>query len=53
MSSRRTLPWDWYPGQLPANVVVDETAHIQTSFSFFLFRSELPAGVHYKRGAST
>ncbi len=53
MSSGRTLPWDWYEGTIPDNVVVDDTAYVETSFSFYLFRSQLPGGVTYRRGAST
>lgn len=53
MSAGRTLAWDWYPGTIPENVIIDETAYIETSFSFYLFRSELPGGVKYGRGAST
>jgi acetyltransferase-like isoleucine patch superfamily enzyme len=50
---RRTLEWDWFPGVIPENVVVDETAYIETTFSFQFYRSRLPGGVEYKRGAST
>src|SRR5512136_733359 len=53
MSAGRTLAWDWYEGTIPDNVVVDDTAYVETSFSFYLFRSELPGGVTYRRGAST
>ncbi len=53
MSAGRTLPWDWYPGTIPGNVVIDETAYVETSFSFYLFRSQMPCGVKYGRGAST
>jgi len=49
----RTLAWDWYPGMIPDNVEVDETAYLETTFSFRFFRSKLPAGVRYERGAST
>jgi hypothetical protein len=49
----RRLEWDWYSGALPENVVVDETAYIETSFSFLLYRSEVHGGVTYGRGAST
>jgi acetyltransferase-like isoleucine patch superfamily enzyme len=49
----RTLPWDWYPGTIPENVVVDETAYVETTFSFHLYRSEAPVGVRIGRGAST
>ena len=51
--SGRTLAWDWYPGTIPENVVIDDTAYLETSFSFYLFRSEVPGGVKYGRGAST
>jgi acetyltransferase-like isoleucine patch superfamily enzyme len=52
-SSGRTLEWDWYPGTIPDNVVIDDTAYVETSFSFFLYRSRMPVGVKYGRGAST
>ena len=52
-SQRRLIQGDWFPGFIPDNVVVHETAYIETSFSFFLFRSEKPGGVTYGRGAST
>jgi acetyltransferase-like isoleucine patch superfamily enzyme len=51
--STRTLSWDWFPGQLPENVVVDDTAYVETSFSFEFFRSRRDRGVEYGRGAST
>jgi acetyltransferase-like isoleucine patch superfamily enzyme len=53
MGSGRKLPWDWYPGTIPGNVAVDETAYVETSFSFYLYRSEEPVGVRIGRGAST
>jgi len=53
MSAGRTLAWDWYPGTIPDNVVIDDTAYVETSFSFYLFRSQVPVGVKYGRGAST
>ncbi|MEY2467292.1 MAG: hypothetical protein QOD03_1813 [Verrucomicrobiota bacterium] len=49
----RKLEWDWYPGTIPENVLVDETAYIETTFSFLFYRSELSGGVEYGRGAST
>jgi carbonic anhydrase/acetyltransferase-like protein (isoleucine patch superfamily) len=52
-SPPRLVEGDWFPGSIPDNVVVHETAYIETSFSFFLFRSERPGGVTYGRGAST
>jgi acetyltransferase-like isoleucine patch superfamily enzyme len=49
----RTLPWDWFDGIIPENVVIDETAYIETTFSFFLYRSRMRPGVAIGRGAST
>jgi acetyltransferase-like isoleucine patch superfamily enzyme len=49
----RTLPWDWYEGRVPDNVQVDDTAYIETTFSFRFFRSQRTPGVEYGRGAST
>lgn len=51
--SRRSLPRDWYPGVIPDNVLVDETAYVETTFSFHLYRSREPVGVRIGRGAAT
>jgi acetyltransferase-like isoleucine patch superfamily enzyme len=53
MNAARTLPWDWFPGTIPGNVLIDETAYVETSFSFQFFRSRNERGVEYGRGAST
>jgi acetyltransferase-like isoleucine patch superfamily enzyme len=53
MNAARTLPWDWYDGAIPDNVVVDEAAYIETAFSFALYRSRQSRGVTIGRGAST
>lgn len=53
MSPDRTLAWDWYPGTIPENVRVDETAYVETTFSFHLYRSRMAEGVRIGRGAST
>src|SRR5438874_2000163 len=53
MNPDRTLPWDWYPGRIPENASVDETAYVETTFSFLCFRSELPCGLEIGPGAST
>jgi acetyltransferase-like isoleucine patch superfamily enzyme len=53
MNSDRTLSWDWYPGRIPENAIVDDTAYIETSFSFYYFRSRLPRGLEIGRAAST
>jgi acetyltransferase-like isoleucine patch superfamily enzyme len=52
MAAPRTLPWDWYSGTLPENAAIDETAYVETTFSFLLHRSEAPVGVRIGRGAS-
>jgi acetyltransferase-like isoleucine patch superfamily enzyme len=52
MTGTRTLPWDWYPGSIPWNACVDETAYLETSFSFSQYRSELSEGVRIGKGAS-
>jgi acetyltransferase-like isoleucine patch superfamily enzyme len=49
----RKLPWDWYDGTIPDNVVIDETAYVETVFSFRFCRTEEPAGVTIGRSAST
>jgi acetyltransferase-like isoleucine patch superfamily enzyme len=49
----KTLPWDWYEGTIPDNVLIDETAYVETSFSFLLYRSQKPVGVDIGPGAST
>jgi acetyltransferase-like isoleucine patch superfamily enzyme len=48
--SVRTLPWDWYPGAIPENVDLDETVYLETTYSFYRYRSELPVGVRIGRG---
>ena len=53
MTARGTLAWDWYPGTVPENVLVDNDAYVETSFSFLLYRSEQQPGVRYGAGAST
>jgi acetyltransferase-like isoleucine patch superfamily enzyme len=53
MNPDRTLSWDWYSGRIPENAVIDDTAYIETSFSFYLFRSRLPRGLEIGRAAST
>jgi acetyltransferase-like isoleucine patch superfamily enzyme len=37
---------------VPANVVLDETAYLETTYSFQLFRSRAPEAVHVGRGSS-
>ncbi len=53
MTPERKLPWDWYDGRIPDNVLVDPEAYVETTFSFDQYRSELKCGVEIGRGAST
>ena len=53
MDPDRTLPWDWYAGRIPENAAVDATAYVETTSSFYFFRSQLPRGVEIGPGAST
>ena len=53
MAAPRPLPWDWYDGTIPDNVLIDETAYVETAFSFRFFRSREPVGVRIGRGSST
>jgi len=48
----RTLPWDWYPGVIPENVLIDDSAFVETTYSFDLYRSEREVGVEIGRAAS-
>lgn len=52
MNPDRTLPWDWYPAAIPEGVEVDDTAYVETSFSFLFYRSQLARGVAIGRGSS-
>jgi acetyltransferase-like isoleucine patch superfamily enzyme len=52
-TAQRTIPGDWYHGSFPPNVSVDVSAYIETSYSFLLYRSELPEGLRIGRGSST
>jgi acetyltransferase-like isoleucine patch superfamily enzyme len=49
----RSLPWDWYSGTIPENVFVHESAYVETTYSFLLYRSELPEGVRIGRSSTT
>lgn len=52
MTTKRTLPGDWHPGFIPENAIIDKTAYIETTYSFGLFRSQLPVGLEFDRGSS-
>jgi acetyltransferase-like isoleucine patch superfamily enzyme len=52
MTPDRKLEWDWFPGHVPDNVALDETAYLETTYSFELFRSREPDALRIGRGAS-
>lgn len=43
---------DWFDGCVPANVVIADSAHLETSYSFLHFRSERPRGVSIGHASS-
>jgi len=53
MAPDRTLPWDWFPGRVPDNVTIAQTAFVETTFSFLLFRSQRAEAMKVGHGAST
>ena len=50
--SPRTLPWDWHPGIIPDNVLLDDTAYVETTYSFTLFRSQDSEACRIGRGTT-
>lgn len=48
---QRQFAGDWEPAEMPANVVIDDTAYVHTVYCFDLVRSELPAAVTLARGS--
>ena len=46
------IPGDWYDGEIPDNVVLDEGSLIETAHAFSLFRSRLSCGLRMHPGAS-
>ena len=47
----RRVPHDWYDGRVPACVDIDETAYLESSFSFSACRSQLQLAIRIARGA--
>jgi len=52
MTPDRKLEWDWFPGRVPENVTLDDTAYLETTYSFELFRSREPNAMRIGRGSS-
>jgi acetyltransferase-like isoleucine patch superfamily enzyme len=51
-NGRRTIDGDWYPGTIPANVKVDASAYVGSSYSFERCHGTQLAAVEIGRGAS-
>jgi len=52
ITAERKLPGDWYDGIVPANVVLDPAAHLETTYSFNLYRSRADVGLRMAAGAA-
>jgi hypothetical protein len=52
MRAARTIPNDWYPGEIPTNVLIDPTARVGSSYNFARFHSEQTIGAIIRRGAA-
>jgi acetyltransferase-like isoleucine patch superfamily enzyme len=52
MNPDRSIPDDWYPGNVPENVTVHPDAYLESSYSFELFRSQTPEAIRIGRGSS-
>jgi len=48
----RRIPGDWFNGAIPDNVVLDETAYVETAFYFADYSSQAEVGARIGRGAS-
>lgn len=48
----RALPHDWYPGTVPDNIRVHESAYLASSAPFLKFRSRQLAGLEMDRGST-
>ncbi len=51
MRAGEAIPGDWHPGTIPRNVILDETALIETTYCFRTYRSEEPVGLELACGA--
>lgn len=52
MKSARTLPWDWYPGTIPDNIVLANDTYIETTLSFDRYCSRATVGLHLGEGSA-
>lgn len=52
MNTERRLPWDWYSGTIPDNVALHESAYLESSYCFHLYRNCAQQGLSIGCGAS-
>jgi len=52
MNRERRVEGDWYNGTVPENVLIEEGAYLETSFSFHCYRSQMAEAVVLGRGCS-
>lgn len=50
--ANRKLKGDWYDHRVPDNVTIDETAHLETTYSFLLYRSRVKDAVRIGKGST-
>jgi acetyltransferase-like isoleucine patch superfamily enzyme len=51
-TSNRTLPWDWYAGEIPDNVALEPHAYLETTYSFRRFQGQAPKAVMLGRATT-
>lgn len=52
LTPQRKLEGDWYDGIVPANVALADTAHLETAYSFLLYRSRVRDAVRIGEGST-
>lgn len=52
MTAERKLSWDWHDGVVPDNVVLDPQSHLETTYSFSLYRSRAEVGLRMDAGST-
>ncbi|HEY5913332.1 MAG TPA: acyltransferase [Verrucomicrobiae bacterium] len=50
--ANRTLAWDWYNGTIPKNVFLEDEAYLETTYSFYHYRSRAVEGLRVGSGAT-
>lgn len=52
IDAHRRIDGDWYGGVVPENVTVHPDAHLESSYSFYDYRSRQACGAAFGRGSS-